>query len=215
MNTSSPDNIEISTTWRSVLQALPLLLLVGIGAGAITFGILLRAQPQYASEAQIQVVAATTEGTRTSSSDGWGTQRDRAAIDAHVRAIMSRDLAAEVIEREFLADNPEFNEALDLAAVLGRMKSTLGLAGPLRRKPQQVRVLEAYYKRLSVYAPEKGGVISIGFTSTDPQLATNVSKRLAETYVALLRQRAESQRTLLQQDLQRKHYHADEGSLRC
>lgn len=204
MNTASPDNVEISTTWRSVLQALPLLLLVGIGAGAITFGILSRAQPHYASEAQIQVVAATTQGTRTSSSDGWGTQRDRAAIEAHVRAIMSRDLAAEVIEREFLADNPEFNDALDLAAMLGRMKSTLGLAVPLSRKPQQVRVLEAYYKRLSVYAPEKGGVISIGFTSTDPQLATNVSKRLAETYIALLRQRVESQRTLLQQDLQSK-----------
>jgi succinoglycan biosynthesis transport protein ExoP len=204
MNTAPPDNIEVPTTWRNVRRALPLLLLVGIGAGAITFGILSRAQPQYTSEAQIQVVAATTEGTRGSPPDGLGTQHDRATIDAHVRAIKSSDLAAEVIEQEFLADNPEFNNALDLTAVLGRMKSTLGLAGPLSRKPQQARVLDAYYKRLSVYAPEKGGVISIRFASTDPQLAANVCNRLAETYIALLRRRVETQTTLLQQDLQRK-----------
>ena len=189
MNTASPDNIEISTTWRSVRQALAFLFLVGIGAGAITFGILSRAQPQYASEAQIQVVAATTEGTRKSSSDGWSTQHDRAVIDAHVRAIMSRNLAAEVIEQEFLADNHEFNNALGLTAVLGSMKSTLGLASPLSRMPQHVRVLDAYYRRLSVYAPENGGVISIRFTSTDPQLAANVSNRLADSYISLLRQR--------------------------
>ena len=204
MNTASPDTIQISATWRSVRRALPVLLLMGIGAGAITYGVLVRVPPQYISKAQIQVVAATAEGSPGVSRDSRNTRHDRVAINAHVRAILSADLAAEVIEQEQLAVNPEFNAALGSSALLGRMKSALGLATHRSAKPRQARVLEAYYKRLSVDAPEEGRVISISFTSSDPQLAANVSNRLAQDYIAFLRQRAASQSTLLKQSLQRK-----------
>lgn len=204
MTTAPPDKTEIPTVWRSIRQALPLLLLAGISAGAITFGVLSRVQPQYTSEAQIQLVTAADEGTPNTSPVRWSRQQDKLAIEAHVRAIMSSDLAAEVIEQEFLTGNPEFNDAQRGPGLLSRLKGPLGLAGPLRAKPRQVRVLDAYYKRLKVLAAEDGRLISIRFTSSDPQLAANVSNRLAEAYIVFLKRRVDSRATLLQQDLQRK-----------
>ena len=204
MNTVSPDDNNNSATWRSVCRALPLLLLMGIGAGAVTFGMLTRTQAQYTSEAKIQVAVATTEGTPDTFPDGSHTRRERKTINAHVRAIMSADLAAKVIEQERLADKLKFDGALGFPALVHRIKSIMGMVGPLSTEPQQVGVLDAYYKRLNVYAAAKGSVISIEFTAADPQLAVNVPNRLAEEYIASLSRRAISEKTRLQEDVRRK-----------
>ncbi|MGI9403054.1 MAG: GumC family protein [Hyphomicrobium sp.] len=204
MNTASPDNIEISTTWRSVRRALPLLFLLGIGAGANTFDILSTTRPQYTSKAQIHLATATTQHAPDESPNTLDAQNDRAAINAHVRAIISTDLAVEVIEQERLADNPEFNDALGSPTMLDRMERALRLTGPQSAETKQLRVLDAYYKHLGVYAAENERVITIAFSAADPQLAANVSNRLAKDYIALLRRRAESEKTQLQKALQRK-----------
>lgn len=204
MNTVSPDDNNNSTTWRSVCRALPLLLLMGIGAGAITFGILTRTQAQYTSEAKIQVADSTTGGTRDAFSDRSHARIERKTINAHVRAIMSADLAAKVIEQERLADKLKFDDALDFSALVYRIQSAMGMFGPLSTEPQQTGILDAYYQRLNVHPAEKGGGISIGFTAPDPQIAANVSNRLAEEYIASLSRQMISEKTRLQEDVQRK-----------
>ncbi len=204
MNTSSIDNIKIATPWRSVRRALPLLLLVGIGAGATTLGILSKTRPQYTSKVQIEVGADTTQLAPGASPITLDAQSDNSAINAHVRAITSTDLAAEVIEKEHLADNPEFDDSLGSRTMLHRIKRTLGLTGPRSAETKQVRVRNAYYKHLGVYVPENQRVISIAFTAADPQLAASVSNRLAESYIAFLRRQATLRAKSLQKALQSK-----------
>jgi polysaccharide biosynthesis transport protein len=57
-----------------------------------------------------------------------------------------------------------------------------GLAkDPLKMSPEE-RVLGAYYDRLTAFAVEKSRVISIEFTSADPELAAQAANAVAETY---------------------------------
>jgi succinoglycan biosynthesis transport protein ExoP len=96
--------------------------------------------------------------------------------------VLSRDLAREVIKKENLADNPEFDSGA------GGLRVVLGLIG-IGRDPtamtKEERTLEAYYERLNVSAIDKSRVISIDFSSASPELAARVANSIAETYLSL------------------------------
>ena len=158
MNTVSPDDNNNSTTWRSVCRALPLLLLMGIGAGAVTFGILTRTQAQYTSEAKIQVVDSTTGGTRDAFSDRSHARIERKTINAHVRAIMSAGLAAKVIEQERLADKLKFDGALGFPALVDRIKSIVSIS-----KEEAAHILGAQGQIWTEYMPDERHVEYMAF----------------------------------------------------
>jgi succinoglycan biosynthesis transport protein ExoP len=106
---------------------------------------------------------------------------DPEAITSQIQVALSRDLAHEVIKKEKLDENSEFDGG-------GVMSSLLGLVG-LGRDPGSLskdeRTLQAYYERLSVYAIEKSRVIAIDFDSANPELAARVANTVAETYLSL------------------------------
>ena len=110
------------------------------------------------------------------------TMIDPEAVTSQVQLVLSRDLAREVIKREKLTDNPEF----DPAASRSVMRTILGLIGLVRdpsTMTREERTLEAYYERLNVFAIEKSRVIVITFSSADPQLAARVANDIAATYL--------------------------------
>lgn len=205
MNTASPDDIDITSIWRSLRRSLPKLLIVAILLGGAAFGILSVVKPRYTSEAQIQVVPpkpeAGTDNASGGSADAMAARLDKEAINTHLRAIMSPDLAVEIIADEGLEKRPEFNSALQPPGLLSKITDFLGL-NPTGSA--QDRVLKAYYDRLSVYSPRESRFIGIQFTSQDPELAADVANRIAATYRSSLATRSASETDEMQKALQPK-----------
>ncbi len=105
-------------------------------------------------------------------------------MTSQIQVVLSRDLAREVIKKENLADNPEFDPAIGGR----RCAALLGLVG-IGRDPstmsQEERTLEAFYDRLNVFAIEKSRVIAVDFSSANPELAARVANDVAETYLTM------------------------------
>jgi uncharacterized protein involved in exopolysaccharide biosynthesis/Mrp family chromosome partitioning ATPase len=174
--------------WRRKVMILGLTLL-SAGAAFLTVNTI---RPRYQSEARLLLEARENvflraEADKTSER----TTIDPEAVTSQIQLVLSRDLALEVIQKEKLADKPEFDPAaghfLGLRAILG----VLGIGRDLSAMSREERALEAYYDRISVYTVEKSRVIAINFSSEDSDLAAQVANTIAETY--LNRQQAAKQ----------------------
>jgi uncharacterized protein involved in exopolysaccharide biosynthesis/Mrp family chromosome partitioning ATPase len=118
---------------------------------------------------------------------------DEQAVTSQTQVVSSRDLAREVIKKENLADNPEFDPS---AGGLSPLRAILGAFG-IGRSPTEMtkeeRTLEAYYDRLNVSAIDKSRVITIDFSSANPDLAARVANAIAENYLSMQARAKQSQ----------------------
>ena len=142
--------------------------------------------PRYKAEARILIdgrenVFLRPNGERTDER----TSLDPEAVASQVQLLLSRDLARDIIQKNKLAERPEFDPVLQ---GLSPLKSLLALFGigrdPFSLTPEE-RVLDAYYDRLTAYSVDKSRVIVIEFQSADPELATQVANSIAEGYLVL------------------------------
>lgn len=204
MNTASPDDIDISVIWHSLRKSVPKLLALSLAAGIGAYVVLSFATPEYTSEAQIQLVAPKREvqANDPASADALAARMDKEAINTHVRALMSPDLAVEVIAAEGLANKPEFNSALQPPTLVSRILHVLDFGRGT--ETEQERVLRAYFDRLDVYSPKESRFIGIRFTSQDPKLAAAVANKLAELYRTSLATRTVAETDEVQKALQPK-----------
>jgi hypothetical protein len=87
-----------------VRKGLPRLLVLTVGAGVVTFGVLSTMAARYTSEAQLAIVAKTSnpfpDAGKTGSSDSVTPRMDAAAINTQVMALLSK---ADLLSPEFLA----------------------------------------------------------------------------------------------------------------
>ena len=204
MNTASPDDIDISAIWHSLRRSVPKLLALSLAAGIAAYVILSFLTPEYSSEAQIQLVAPKREvqANDAASAEAVAARMDKEAINTHVRALMSPDLAVEVIAAEGLANKPEFNGALQSPSLVGRIVHVFDFGRG--SETEQERVLRAYFDRLDVYSPKESRFIGIRFTSQDPKLAAAVANKLAELYRISLATRTVAETDEVQKALQPK-----------
>ena len=142
--------------------------------------------PRYKSEARILIDGRENMFLRPNGErNEERTALDPEAVTSQVQLVLSRDLAREVIEKNKLAERPEFDPVLQ---GLSPLKSLLALFGigrdPFSLTPEE-RVLDAYYDRFTAYAVDKSRVIVIEFQSRDPELAARVANSIAEGYLVL------------------------------
>ena len=165
--------------WRKKFRIVAFALIAGVAAFVIVNSI----TPRYRSEARILLEAKENVFLRAEADK----HQDRNGVDAEtvtsqVQVILSRDLAREVIKQQGLAGIPEFNSVV--GGSIGRM--VLSLIG-LSRDPSEMtvdeRVLDAFYERMSVNAIERSRVITINFSSADPELAARVANGIANAYL--------------------------------
>ena len=159
---------------------------------ALAFVVVNLITPRYRSETRILLEAKENVFLRAEAEK----VADRPSVDpesvtSQTQVILSRDLAREVIRKEGLKENSEFNSSS------GIVKTLMGLVG-LGRDPSDMsaeeRTLDAFYSRLNVFAVDKSRVISISFSSVDPDVAANVANAVAATYLTL-QQSAKQQQT--------------------
>ncbi len=140
--------------------------------------------PRYKSEARVLVEGRENIFLRPEADKALmdRTTVDPETVTSQVQLVLSRDLAREVIEQLKLAEQPEFNAALQGFSPLSVLR-TIGLLKDPMSLTLEERVLTAYYERLNAYAIEKTRVIAIEFQSADPELAANIANVIAEKYL--------------------------------
>lgn len=186
--TASPDDIDITTLWGALRQSFKKLLLWSIVLGALTYAGLSLVAPKYESEAELAIVAKDTVNPYSdpkregSGPEVLSARMDKEAVNTHVRALQSPDLAAKIVADLNLAGKVEFNSALGSPDMMSRLLRLAGVGSPRPGESEQDRVLAAYFKRLEVYPARESRVIGVRFISSDPALAAEVANRLSDTY---------------------------------
>src|SRR5690242_7440187 len=142
--------------------------------------------PRYQSEARLLLETRDSVFLRAEADKiGERSAIDPEAVTSQVQLVLSRDLAREVIKKEMLADNPEFDPASSGLPALRAILGAFGVGRDPGTMSREERILEAYYERLNVYAVEKSRVIAISFSSANPELAALTANTIAETYLRM------------------------------
>ena len=130
---ASPDDIDIVALWRSVRRGLPRLAMFSIGAGVFTFAVLSTMASRYTSEAQLAIVAKSTNPfpdgrDKQGQADSVTSRMDKEAINTQVRALLSTDLLLRVAKTMELAERPEFNPRAGDLDIFSKGMRLAGLA---------------------------------------------------------------------------------------
>jgi succinoglycan biosynthesis transport protein ExoP len=108
---------------------------------------------------------------------------DAEAVGSQIQLLTSRDLARRAIKALELQGNVEFDPLANGVGPLTRMLVLFGLTrDPMRLAPED-RILESYFERLAVLSPTKTRVLTIEFSSRDPDLAAKAANSIAESYI--------------------------------
>ncbi len=190
-SSASPDDIDIVTLWRSVRRGLPRLAIVSAGAGVLTFAALSTMASRYTSEAQLAIVAKSTNPfpdgrDKQGQADSVTSRMDKEAINTQVRALLSTDLLLRVAKSMELAERPEFNPRVGDLDMFGKGMRMAGLAKIREGETVDDTVLASIGRQLEISSPKESRAINIRFSSADPALAADFANRLAEDYRSTL-----------------------------
>lgn len=179
-------DIDLRSIGRVLLRKKRFIIIPTILAFALSLLIVNLITPRYKSEARILIDGRENVFLRPSGErNDERNVVDPEAVASQVQLVLSRDLAREVIKKNNLAENPEFDPVLSGVSPLKSLLALFGIGrDPLRMTPEE-RVLEAYYDRLTAYAVEKSRVIVIEFQSGDPELAASIANSIADGYLVL------------------------------
>ena len=145
-------------------------------------------KPKYTGESKVLLENRDNYFTRPDKEQrGNDPPLDAEAVQSQVQTIMSRDIAKTAIKKLDLASREEFDPVKKETSALKRVLALLGVAkDPLQSSPEE-RILENYYDKLLVFNVGKSRVISIEFSSRDPDLAYRGANLIADEYISFQR----------------------------
>jgi succinoglycan biosynthesis transport protein ExoP len=169
--------------WRKKTMILGLTLLSATAA----FLVVNMVTPRYLSESRLLLEVRENVFMRAEADKSGGALAtiDPEAVTSQIQVVLSRDLAREVIKKENLAANPEFDPMVSGTSLLKTLLGLFGIGRDPSTMSQDERTLDAYYDRLNVFAIEKSRVISVDFSSANPEVAARVANAVAENYLAM------------------------------
>lgn len=202
------DDIDLRSLWQTAVRSLPRLIVIGALLGAATYGVLSMVAPRYEFETQLAIELKSTTNPFTDpsrgTSDSIAVRMDKEAVNTHVRALMSTDLAERIVREMKLAEHVEFNPLLGAPDTMSALLRRAGIGKPRASSSPEELALEAYFERLAVYAVRDSRFIVVRFGSSDPDLAAAVSNRIAETYRESLAHQSLTETDEVQQALEPK-----------
>jgi exopolysaccharide transport family protein len=181
--------VDVRALLRSLVRALPVLLvLMALVAGGV-FYLLSRMPPVYKSEVTLLIETGESDLTRpATATNDVQEPLDEQAIASQVQLIKSRDLARRVADKLKLADTPEYQKAISGKSFFTDLMAKFGLARSAASTSTEEKVLAHYYDNLQVYTVDKSRVIAVDFSSTDPKLAADGANAIATEYLAFQRE---------------------------
>lgn len=189
------DHKRIDNGFPSVIGAifarLHYILAVTMVAGLLVFGAVNVQAPKYTSEAQILVENQDNTFTRPVEGSNLTSIRDvvdEASIRSQVQLLQSYDLSASVATRLGLESLPEFDPLLGGMGLIPRAMVALGFKRDPSRMTGMERVNESFSRKLKVFKVDESRVITVRFSSSDPQLPARVVNALIDEYILLQRE---------------------------
>ncbi len=120
------------------------ILAITLIAAAAAFAVVNAITPRYRSESRLLLEARENVFLRAEADKNGGdrTTIDTEAVTSQIQLVLSRDLAREVIKKEKLADNPEFDSALRGPSTLKVVLSLFGIGRDPAGMTKEERTLE-------------------------------------------------------------------------
>ncbi|BDV34964.1 GumC family protein [Methylocystis iwaonis] len=152
--------------------------------GAFAFVNLVK--PRYTSDAKLLLENQDSFFTRVDKGERVAaTEPDAEDVQSQIQLLTSRDLARRVIKQLGLQGNQEFDPLANGVGALTRVMILLGIVrDPTRMSPED-RILEKFGEKLAVLSPTKTRVLSIEFSSRDPDLAARGANAVADAYIEM------------------------------
>jgi uncharacterized protein involved in exopolysaccharide biosynthesis len=187
-------DVDLREIWQVMTRKSGWIIIPTLLAFGVSLAVVNVITPRYKSEARIFIDGRDNVFLRPNGEKSEErTALDAEAVTSQVQLLLSRDLAREVIQKNQLAQLPEFDPA---RSRLAQVRSILALVG-IGRDPlsmtQEERVLDAYFDRLTAYAVDKSRVMVIEFQSRDPELAAKIANSIADGYLILQQQARQTQ----------------------
>ncbi len=166
---------------RKVWVALPVLLCFVASTVAVTV-----IKPRYTAESKILIENEESFFTRPNREErATDLLPDDEAVQSQVQLVSSRDLARQAIKVLGLQGDPEFDPLADGLGRVSRLLVLLGLERDPLRTPAEDRILSSFADKLTVYPVQKSRVLTLQFTSLDPDLAARAANTVSDLYIDL------------------------------
>jgi exopolysaccharide transport family protein len=188
--------LDLTAIFRTLRKRLGLIVGVTLGVTALAMVVVLQQTPLYTAEAQILLDRQKMQVTDMDAVMS-GLPADSATVDSEVEILRSRALAARVVDRLNLTEDPEFNSSLREPSVLRwldpRVWVAEGLAlvqvepevvnGDLKERAELNGVINSLLSRLTVSRQRLTYVINVSFVSENPDKAARIANAIADTYI--------------------------------
>ncbi|MGJ0509294.1 MAG: GumC family protein [Methylocystis sp.] len=143
-------------------------------------------KPRYTSDARLLLETQDDflgRGDKADRLDANGP--DAEGVQSQIQLLTSRDLARRAIKTLGLQGDAEFDPLAGGVGALTRALVLLGIVrDPTLMSPED-RILEKFSERLAVLSPTKTRVLSVEFSSKNPDLAARGANAVAETYIEM------------------------------
>ncbi|MDI1342899.1 MAG: exopolysaccharide transport family protein [Pseudolabrys sp.] len=178
---------DLRSLGRALWRRKSTIVLFTVVSTAVAFMVVNAITPRYRSESRLLLEARESVFMRAEADKGTSERAnlDPEAVTSQIQLVLSRDLALNVIKKEKLDANPEFDPSIGGMTPLRTLLGLFGMARDVNALSPEERTLEAYYDRINVYAVEKSRVIGVDFSSANPELAARVANSVAEAYLGL------------------------------
>lgn len=186
LETSSTGDVDVSgiarALWRKRWWIVAPTLAALVGAGVLVNVM----KPRYTADARLLLENQESFLTRADKGERPDSAApDAEAVQSQIQLLTSRDLARRVIKSLELAGNPEYDPLAKGIGPLSRVLILLGVTrDPTRLSPED-RILESFFERYNVLSPTKTRVLSIEFSSRNPDLAARGANAVADSYIEL------------------------------
>lgn len=188
--------LDLAAIFRTLRKRLGLIIGVTLGVTALVMVVVLQQTPLYTAEAQILLDRQKMQVTDMDAVMS-GLPADSATVDSEVEILRSRALAARVVDRLNLMEDPEFNSSLREPSMLRwldpRVWVAEGLAliqaepvvtnSDLRERAELNGVINSLLSRLTVSRQRLTYVINVSFISENPDKAARIANAIADTYI--------------------------------
>ncbi len=163
--------------------------------------------PYYTADTSILIEQRESPLTRPADqSADTAANFDQSAIQSQVEVLKSREIADAVIDGLKLTSRSEFDPA-SRPSITRSLLIALGLKKSPTDSSIRQRVMETYFKRLSVFPVQQSRVIGVEFSASTPELAAEVANAVSDAFVKLQqdakRQSAVAATEWLQQEIER------------
>jgi uncharacterized protein involved in exopolysaccharide biosynthesis len=178
----APPGFQLADLIRMIDARRTLILRVTIGTVLCALAVALVLPTTYSSSAVVMLDPRKNNVTDLSAVLSQITA-DPASVQNQIQIITSRDLAANVIDRLNLSDDPEYNPALNPPGLLSLLNPKTLLSDAAPAPTSRDRIIDTFQKNITAEAQGLSTAITITAKSRDAAKAARIANALADAYV--------------------------------